>query len=221
MKTFFKKSPKYVLSAILLTTAFGVVNLKNFLNIFPLPATDKTVGANLSGGKFVGLPCGYKTVGLEDPHKPSFLTNNDIPALQYPAGNAPGTNFQIPDAVYSDSQSDQLILQSDGNLVIYCLSCNPGKALWSTQTNGKGGTALYFQTDGDLVLRNANHKVIWHSNIHSTCAGSELAYFTLQDDGNLAMLYDQNVGNKVVASYLGGTATTNDQASSPHPGKLQ
>jgi hypothetical protein len=193
-----------------------------------------------------GLPCGFVSKGVQLPEQPSFTTNNVIPILQYPAGNSPGTTLQIPDALYSERQNDQLILQPDGNLVIYCTTCNPAKAIWSSQTNGKNVRALYFQPDGDLVLRNANGKMVWHSNIHSSCAGSEQAYFTLQDDGNLVMLYNLTIGNgaaassgaspvsspaspasgnsndvKVVTEYLGGTGSTNDQDKMSHPGKLQ
>jgi hypothetical protein len=226
MKSLLNKSAKYVFSILPLAAIIIIVNLKkspdNFISTHHLSAVANKISAtNAPIDVFDGLPCGFKQVGIEDAHKPTFLTNNTIPVLQYPAGNSPGTTFQISDAIYNDSQSDQLILQADGNLVIYCTSCNPVKALWSTQTNGKGGKALFFQTDGDLVLRNANNKVIWHSNIRSTCSGSELAYYTLQDDGNLAMLYDQTVGDKQVAIYLGGTATTNNQERSPHPGKIQ
>jgi hypothetical protein len=118
---------------------------------------------------------------------------------------------------------DQLILQPDGNLVIYCTSCTPSRALWNSQTNGKGVTALFFQTNGDLALKDANGKTVWHSKIISTCQGSEQAYFTFQDDGNLVMLYDETVGNgnKQIAALLGSTGSTNNQTKSSHQGKIQ
>lgn len=220
MKNPLKLAAKHVLSIIPLTAILVIFNINTSRHnndpAHPASSTEKTTTVNA----FQGLPCGFKQVGLEEPHKPSFLPSNSIPVLQYPAGNSPGTTFQIPDAIYNDSQSDQLILQADGNLVIYCTSCNPARALWSTQTNGKGGKFLFFQTDGELVLKNANNKIIWRSNIRSTCDGSDRAYFTLQEDGNLAMLYDQVVGGKQIAIYLGGSASTNNQAGRAHDAKI-
>ena len=51
----------------------------------------------------------------------------------------------------------QLIMQGDGNLVIY----NPG-AIWSTKTNGHAGAYLVLQTDGNLVIYDSSG-AIWAS----------------------------------------------------------
>jgi len=206
----FKQSAKYLFSIFPL----GI--------IFVLPGAVKTVHRPEKALKITaGLPCGFVAKNLQDPDKPTFLTNNDIPILLYPAGNYPGTNFQVPDAAYTPSKNDQLILQPDGNLVIYCTSCTPSRALWSSQTNGKGAIALFFQTDGDLVLKDAYGKTVWHSNIKSKCPGSEAVYYTFQDDGNLVMLYDETVGSKQITAFLGSTGSSNNQTKSPHPGKIQ
>lgn len=51
-----------------------------------------------------------------------------------------------------------LVLQDDGNLVMYNPPFNPGKRsnpIWSTQTNGKcHNPRLIMQDDGNLVLYN-------------------------------------------------------------------
>jgi hypothetical protein len=216
------------------TCAFGIMPLAVIIlivNFKKSPASGSSVVpvAIVAKAAFIDdLPCGFKAQGSPQlPEKPTFFTNDGTPVLQYPAGSFPGTTAQIPNVLYSENQNDQLILQPDGNLVIYCVTCIPTKALWSKQTNGKGGQTLFFQSNGDLVLHNAGGKVIWHSNIISKCAGSEQAYFTLQDDGNLAMLFDQVISKPnstettTVTAYLGGTASTNDQAKMAHPGKLQ
>lgn len=57
-----------------------------------------------------------------------------------------------------NSDGFTLSWQGDGNLVLY----NSGKAVWSSHTAGKG-TGLYFQGDGNLVIRDNSGKSIWSS----------------------------------------------------------
>lgn len=51
-------------------------------------------------------------------------------------------------------------MQSDGNFVIYNASNN---AVWSTRTAGRSGAALLLQNDGNLVLK-AGTSVVWSTN---------------------------------------------------------
>lgn len=71
-----------------------------------------------------------------------------------------------------------LILQGDGNLVLYPPS---GPALWSSATNS--GTLLGMQGDGNLVLYNANKVAVWHTGTN----GHENAHLRVQDDGNIVV----------------------------------
>ena len=213
MKNPLKTPFKYVFSIIPLGAILLTVNFKK-------PVNENKATATVN--KSADLPCGFVQKGpLLQPQKPTFVTNNNIPVLQNPAGNFPGTNTMVPNALYSITGGDQLVLQDDGNLVIYCKSCYPAKPLWSAETRGKDGKTLYFLTSGDLVLRNSNGKTVWHSNIRSTCPGSERAYFTLQDDGNMLMLINQNSDNTGSAYLLGSTGCTNDQPKSSHPAKIE
>ncbi len=72
----------------------------------------------------------------------------------------------------------KLVLQADGNLVLY----DKDKALWSSGTNGKDAKKLVMQNDGNLVLYGPNGPV-WASNT----SGNRGAYLVLQDDGNLVI----------------------------------
>jgi len=72
----------------------------------------------------------------------------------------------------------KLVLQADGNLVLY----DKDKALWSSGTNGKNAKKLVMQNDGNLVLYGPNGPV-WASNT----SGNRGAYLVLQDDGNLVI----------------------------------
>ncbi len=227
MKKLLKKSLNYAFTIIPLAAIIFTIGFKragNFNSISRLqPVFYKNPTTGHSGGGITDLPCGFVSKGKLPPQKPTFVTNNYVPVLQYPSGNFPGTTTQLYNSIYSEHQTDQLIIQEDGNLVIYCVTCNPVKALWSAQTRGKDGKTLFFQSDGDLVLKNSFGKTVWHSNIHSTCKGSDQAYFTLQDDGNLLMLFNEGVdgSNNGFAYYLGSTGSTNDQLKSGHPGKIQ
>jgi hypothetical protein len=73
-----------------------------------------------------------------------------------------------------------LIMQSDGNLVLYDYFA----AIWASNTVGRGHHAV-FQTDGNLVVYAANGTPVWASN---TCCRSG-SVFMVQDDGN-AVIYN-------------------------------
>ena len=163
MRKLLKNSLNYAFSIIPLLAVFFVANSGKAVTDSSSKAS-KGAGLNKTAiaNPAVSLPCGFVATGpKQKPETPTFTTNNEVPILQYPAGGYPGTSAQIPDVVYSEKQNDQLILQSDGNLVIYCTSCTPTKPIWSSQTNGKDGRTLFFQKDGELVLHNSKGKIIW------------------------------------------------------------
>lgn len=76
----------------------------------------------------------------------------------------------------------RLILQTDGNLVLY----STNRALWSSRTQGKKSYVLVMQHDGNLVLYNTDSKALWYSGT-SKSGYSKLA---TQQDGNL-VVYDR------------------------------
>lgn len=104
-----------------------------------------------------------------------------------------------------------VVMQSDGNLVIY----NPfGNAIWYTSTQGNYGAVLKLQQDSNLVIYNNANQAIWNSGTWIPATTQSSAYSTLktgnlfrgqelvspnkkyklkmQADGNL-VLYSQNV----------------------------
>ena len=80
---------------------------------------------------------------------------------------------------FSKNHRHSLNMQNDGNLVVY----NNGQAVWSTNTNGRGGFQAIVQDDGNFVVYNAFHKPLWASQT----AGNPRAELYLQDDGNLTL----------------------------------
>ncbi len=74
-----------------------------------------------------------------------------------------------------------LIMQGDGNLVIYS---EVGRPLWATGTAGHPGARAVFQSDGNLVIYNPSGTPLWASNTAGTAAGG---YATFHGDGNFVI----------------------------------
>ncbi|WP_208123308.1 hypothetical protein, partial [Facilibium subflavum] len=80
----------------------------------------------------------------------------------------------------------KLVMQHDGNLVLYDLLQNP---LWSSHTNGSKAVKAIVQNNG-LVLYDASQKVIWSSGTkHKSDKANELR---LQKDRNLVLYSDDS-----------------------------
>jgi hypothetical protein len=176
--------------------------------------------------QFFSLPCGFVSKGPVPAQSSSFVPDGSYPILKYPAGVIVPTWISRPDHINSANGADRVQLQADGNLVVVCVSCNPQKVLWSSLTNGQQGNgpvgtymALYFQLDGNLVLKNTNGTIIWNSGIHKTCPDGNGGYFVMQNDGNLVQQYNEPDGS--ASYYLGGTASAGNQSVSNHFGKIQ
>jgi len=79
----------------------------------------------------------------------------------------------------------QLILQDDGNLVLYRLSDH--KALWASGTNGKAVSKAIMQQDGNFVIYGYPNAV-WATNTN----GKPNATLIVQNDGNV-VIYEPTV----------------------------
>lgn len=106
---------------------------------------------------------------------------------------APNTKFESSNMWCSSPNSEfVLILQTDGNLVLYRVIGAPsklapeakfmGRSLWATNTMSKED---YFviQNDGNLVIYDKRNKAIWNSGT----AGVVPIGLYLQNDGNLVL----------------------------------
>jgi hypothetical protein len=83
------------------------------------------------------------------------------------------------DYVWSCDGRFALVMQSDGNAVLYRFD---GVPLWATGTNGSGAKWLVMQADGNLVVY-SDAGAVWHTSTHGH-PGSVLA---VQDDGNVVI----------------------------------
>ena len=91
----------------------------------------------------------------------------------------PGQSLASGDGRY------KLIMQGDGNLVLY----SPNRALWSTGTHGRTPGLFAMQGDGNLVLYGLDNKPYWASWTQNT--GANALY--MQGDGNLVLYNSQSV----------------------------
>lgn len=77
---------------------------------------------------------------------------------------APGSSLTVDQKMYTPDGNHYLVMQSDGNVVIYTQSNQP---IWASGTYGKGnGCHLDMQDDGHLVLYSGSGRAIWASGTH-------------------------------------------------------
>jgi hypothetical protein len=77
----------------------------------------------------------------------------------------------------SHSGAYRLVLQTDGNLVVY----GSGGATWSSNTAGSGTTRAVMQGDGNLVAYDGGGRAVFATGTNSSGANA----LVMQDDGNL------------------------------------
>jgi len=87
--------------------------------------------------------------------------------------------INVNESITSNNGEYTLILQSDGNLVLYKAG---GTALWSTSTFGQTASYATQQTDGNFVLYGSSG-ALWASNTD----GNQGTTLVVQDDGNLVI----------------------------------
>jgi len=108
----------------------------------------------------------------------SLLPGATASAAEYTHILEPGQRLYAGDTLYSPNHSYRLIMQGDGNLVLY----HGGSALWSSKTNGHDGANAVMQGDGNFVVYQSGH-ALWNS--HTDHHGG--AKLDMQDDGNLVI----------------------------------
>jgi hypothetical protein len=131
-------------------------------------------------------------------------TTAHLPASPTECGKIlPGQGLTRGDAVYACNGAFHLVLQGDGNLVLYGDVCTgAGHSCWATGTYGSdGGYVADMQGDGNFVVYTPQSAPIWHSDT----AGHSGAYLAVQDDGNL-VLYDDSCTGANHSCWASGTS---------------
>ncbi|WP_244105541.1 protease pro-enzyme activation domain-containing protein [Burkholderia ambifaria] len=131
-------------------------------------------------------------------------------SVSYSGGINEGTTLKPGQAVYSASRNRQLLMQGDGNLVLY--NTTNGAAVWNTRTYGNAGAYAVFQNDGNFVVYSANGAALWYS---ATNGPSGSQHFSVQDDGNMVIyqsfvpVFATATGTSSYATSASGSAVWN------------
>ena len=99
-----------------------------------------------------------------------------------------GYELGFGQGLISQNKRFTLIMQQDGNLVLYKTA--EWRAIWATSTVGQGGVKTALQYDGNFVMYTALKFPKWASGTN----GLRPCHLILQDDGNLVIYGD---GNKI------------------------
>lgn len=89
--------------------------------------------------------------------------------------------LNINEQLMSTNSKVRLVMQGDGNLVLY--RQDNGKALWASNTGGKPVNRAVMQGDGNFVCYDPANKAYWASGT----GGHPGSSVVLQDDGNLVV----------------------------------
>ena len=98
----------------------------------------------------------------------------------------PGEMLRVEEHLSSNNHQYRLVLQRDGNLVLYDAR---RQSLWASNTDGQRVEKCIMQRDGNLVLYHRNGQPVWASNT----VGKPGSYLLLQNDGNLVIYQPQVV----------------------------
>lgn len=133
-------------------------------------------------------PAGEQPADKTSPD-PGASPDTERPASA-PAADAPrNVSVNAPHTLkvgeFLENSTRRLIMQPDGNLVIYD---EQGHARWASQTFGKDYTAE-FQPDGNLVVYAPGHKAVWASNTQ----GHEGSVLLLLENGNVVVQHGSDV----------------------------
>lgn len=106
----------------------------------------------------------------------------DITVKEHPGDSLKiDQNLRQDEALVSNNGLYRLIMQSDGNLVVY----SPRKPIWSTGTHGTSAHRTIVQSDGNVVTYSTKGPV-WASETRSSSANR----LVMQNDGNLVVYGD-------------------------------
>lgn len=90
-----------------------------------------------------------------------------------------GTVWRVGDSLTSGNGNYRMVMQGDGNLVLYAGS----RPLWHTHTSGNPGAYAVLQGDGNLVIYSASSQPLRFTGTQ----GNPNATLVLDDDGNLVL----------------------------------
>ena len=96
----------------------------------------------------------------------------------------PDQTLAADQEITSNDGKASLIMQGDGNLVLYEATSGGTRALWASDTWGNPGSSAVMQGDGNLVVYAPDGNPLWASDTW----GNPGAFLVMQDDRN-AVVY--------------------------------
>ena len=114
------------------------------------------------------------------------------------------------DYIISSNGRYKLLMQWDGNLVVYR---SDGAVIWASNSAGKGGAYALLQADYNLVVYTANRTPIWASNSNQKVYDIN-TQLLLSDDGSLKL---SSMGNTAIWSTPGDGSCPNGAKASLYP----
>jgi hypothetical protein len=150
-----------------------------------LLANGSALLVRVPGGSVLGSKVAHEPEPVLAPAPPPGLAPGPVaspPLEPVPPGSvlASGSKLLTGEYLLSPDHAYKLVMQGDGNLVLY----HEGSAVWATYTSGSGNY-LAMQGEGNLVVYNGG-TALWNT----ATWGFAGAYLALQDDGNLVVYQD-------------------------------
>jgi hypothetical protein len=127
---------------------------------------------------------------------------------------AAGQQLTAGGCLVSSNQDYELVMQTDGNLVLYYQS--QSDPLWDSGTYNDPGAYATMQTDGNFVVYSSSGNALWNAGTQ----GAPNASLIVQSDGNV-VVYGSNPGGSQYAAWatntdnLRGYELQNGQALEP------
>ncbi|QIZ08330.1 hypothetical protein HFZ78_17705 [Priestia megaterium] len=100
----------------------------------------------------------------------------------------PGQELLANQQITANNERAFLIMQGDGNFVLYEIHKGQHIPVWASGTNGSGAVKAIMRDNGSLVVCKENGQEVWSSTGTEWNAG---AYLILQDDGNAVIYTNQ------------------------------
>jgi hypothetical protein len=226
-------------------TQFKVSNTTGFLaaNVSYLrgQATDMFVDANqklfkLERGKIITKEFSFKVKAGQEPVIVTTFTGSLKPLSYYKLYSTQNTGssstarnvlsvgqrLNINDVLTSENGMYISRLQADGNFCVYKRNASGNESfVWCSSTNGKSGSTLRMQDDGNLVLYTNSESPVWSTSTTGyfdskyNLPGNKPVRLVMENDGRL-VLYSAT-GKNVWSSPAKTTTTTSSSISKPFP----
>ncbi|MBP0715989.1 S8 family serine peptidase [Burkholderia sola] len=133
-----------------------------------------------------------------NPQGPGILDARMAVLVARDAGASQSGVLSINQSACSPSGKVCLVMQGDGNLVLY--PSTGGQALWATGTQGTGATRAVMQADGNLALYTAANKAVW-----STQTNNPGTFLAVQDDGNVVAYWPRPIWHSQTSDLASAT----------------